>query len=1229
MSRQAGTVRDPAVKRQTRMTRKGEQMPIEKQAHDLQYKADTLLADSAHHAPLFSSQETADIHTSVKQLERQAESLTAIHNAQFNQLEPVEEHSEHSSSDIEEEEDTTSRMGSSTGTMPYGNTLSSPSPRPTQGHNHLTPPLINPQFSFNPPSAMPSGSANPVDPFTMMKAMFDQQAMANRQQQEAMLAHQTQVSRQQAETNQQLQLLLAKSLDRQLDQQDKQMQYQTSTVERQAIVDARTSIKTMRDGMNIVQYLDDFETEVGDAQIPLAKWKHILVSKLSVKAEKVCAHLINSEATYQDLKRHLLANIGPSADELCSIMHGALQAEFTDKSEAQKLQHSKYVTEQYFLGMKTDNTTIEYVAVRLFKFHCHKRFSHLIKLSKTHSFSELLEMATSFDSQLDYERTNKLHTNSYSNHKTFQKKPFCNFCKKLGHVEENCFKKQGANKFDTQQQNPTHKVSSQDNHTKPKYNKYQHKDTGIKARPATVNWGQTTKEVSSIKGSVNGHTADIILDTGAQVTVVPGKYIYEDDLTGRTIDIVGINGSPRPYQLATIPIVINKTRVEETVAVAPENQLNSKVLLANPMCDKITTTLINSYLAKNSKQQEVRATTRQQKSSSPRKTYTEQLDTSYNDDDRVSDLSYIPSSDSDDSSDETIPDNPHAPIDKCPTSSTLPSSPLLPQNQTQSSPEPYSSNPTSEHHNPILIPEPYSSNPIPELHSSTPTPEPYSSNQAPESHDSISTPELHSSNLNNNTIVTAPYSPETTSCTRDTQDKINEGLPELPIIPQGTNTQVLKQQIKDDPTLKIIRGLAHHQKNGYGWENSLIVHNNIDHTIGERKRLVIPKPKRQDLIKLAHNRSGHFSLAKTKAILNDKFTWPGISNDVRDYILSCETCKMHNKHTDKPAPYHTRPVITEPFDEIALDIIGPLPRSRQGYRYALTAICMASRWPEVYPLKDTRAEKIVNGLIDFIARNGIPSKVLTDQGSQFTSEVMAQTCQLLGTTHITTVPYRPQGNGILERFHGTLKPLLAKIASKKLDWAQFIPIALSAIRAIPCRSTGFSPAGIVFGRNTRNILDIVYEGWMNPLYAKVDITTWVHWLQEKLEVIRDAATLNNHTARLKQNTHGKYSRSDRSYKPGDMVFTRIPGCRANLQASWEGPFKIVKSVPPLNYEIQDADNTWSRVTHINNLKTYKPLPKPQPLQVQAACLVAEENSEMTQVFNKGPSLVGGPCVGYS
>ena len=460
-------------------------------------------------------------------------------------------------------------------------------------------------------------------------------------------------------------------------------------------------------------------------------------------------------------------------------------------------------------------------------------------------------------------------------------------------------------------------------------------------------------------------------------------------------------------------------------------------------------------------------------------------------------------------------------------------------------------------------------------------------------------------------------------------EDIIETLPELPITSKDTTTHTLKVQTKEDQSLKTIRGLAHHSKNGYAWENGLIFHITTDHTLGERKRLVVPKAHRLALIKLAHDKSGHFSVNKTKAIINDKFTWPGISTDVRDFILSCDKCKTYNKHSHKPAPFHMRPVITEPFDEIALDLIGPLPRSKHGNRFALTAICMASRWPEVYPLRDIKAESKVEGLIEFITRNGIPSKILTDQGSQFTSEVMAQTCQRLGITHITTVPYRPQGNGILERFHGTLKPLLAKAKSTKIDWVQFLPLALSAIRAVPCRSTGFSPSELVFGRNSRNVLDIIYEGWTNSTYSAVDISTWVSQLNDKLEILRDSATLTNTLARNKQNTHNKRSRSDRKYKPGDLVYTRIPGCRANLQASWEGPFEVTKSIPPLNYEIQDACHTWSRITHINNLKTFKPMPTPQPLQVQAACLVAEENSEMSRVLDKGPSLVGGPCIGYS
>ena len=1225
MSRQSGKARDSAARKPTRTSKRGETQ-IDKQAFDLQKKADHLLVDSETHMAILTSQDTNSLRSSVQQLENQACRMTAIHKAHSKELEMIQEKSDHSSSDIEEGEEGHSALGS-LDTERY-TLLSSPlsishtDKSPRQGEQpppqvFQPSPIINPHFTLNPPPTPPSVTASPLDPMAVMQSMFARQASANIQQQDAMMAHQALINSQQAETNQQLQLLLAKQLDRQIDHQEKQLKQQETTEERQAIADARLAIKQMKDTANIVQYLQHFESELQEAEIPPTKWKKILIGKLSTKADKVCAHLINDQtATYDDIKRYLLANIGPSMDELCNVVHGAYYSDFQDKTEAQKLQHSKYLAERYFLNCRNKE---EHLAMRLYKFHAHKKFSHQVKLTKTQSFADLLELATSFDGQLQYENTNKLHTNSYSNpgysnhrDKSTHRKPFCDYCKKVGHLEEQCFKKQGSTKSSTPQQQPINKSNFQDQQNKPRYNKYQNKETGVKVRPTTVNWSRTNDSIHSITGTVNGHTTEIILDTGAQITVVPGKLIYEDNLTGESIDIIGINGDPRPYQTAKISIIINDTEVEEVVAVAPEHQLNSKVLLATPIGQKATQQLIDGYIHKNKKQQvttnkqivtpQVQVVTRHTKPIS----YTEQLENSDNEDDRASDATYSPDSDyteAEETSDDDVLKESSAPIDKYPSSSSLPSSPLQPQTQTQSL--------DLEHSASTSNPRPYSLNLTPEFNSSS---------KLSESEDSTPTQDNSSPHPILDKDETEPYSSNLQPC---------ETLPELPITFKGTTTRQLKDQTKQDQTLKTIRGLAHHGKNGYEWDNGLIFHITSDQTLGERKRLVLPKVHRLPLIHLAHNNLGHFSINKTKAIINDKFTWPGISVDVKDFILSCDKCKVFNKHSHKPPPFHMRPVITEPFDEIALDLIGPLPRSKHGKRFALTAICMASRWPEVYPLNDTKAENIAEGLIQFITRNGIPSKVLTDNGSQFTSEVMTLTCQRLGITHITTVPYRPQGNGILERFHGTLKPLLAKAKSTKIDWVQFLPLALSAIRAVPCRSTGFSPSELVFGRNNRNVLDILFEGWTNSTFSKVDIPTWVDQLNSKLEVLRDSATLNNTVARQHQNAHGKHSKSKRTYKQGDLVYTRIPGCRANLQASWEGPFQVVKSIPPLNYELQDPQHTWSRITHLNNLKTYKPLPKSQPLQVHAACLVAEETSEMSEMFNNGPSLVGGPCLGYS
>ncbi len=99
----------------------------------------------------------------------------------------------------------------------------------------------------------------------------------------------------------------------------------------------------------------------------------------------------------------------------------------------------------------------------------------------------------------------------------------------------------------------------------------------------------------------------------------------------------------------------------------------------------------------------------------------------------------------------------------------------------------------------------------------------------------------------------------------------------------------------------------------------------------------------------------------------------------------------------------------------------------------------------------------------------------SDQGSQFTGALMQSVCKMLEIESITTTPYHPQSNGAVERFHGTLVPMLRKAITKQLDWPKYLPMCLFAVRCSPNRSTGHSPFELLLGHNVRSPVDLVRE----------------------------------------------------------------------------------------------------------------------------------------------------------
>lgn len=242
------------------------------------------------------------------------------------------------------------------------------------------------------------------------------------------------------------------------------------------------------------------------------------------------------------------------------------------------------------------------------------------------------------------------------------------------------------------------------------------------------------------------------------------------------------------------------------------------------------------------------------------------------------------------------------------------------------------------------------------------------------------------------------------------------------------------------------------------------------------------------MLSLAHDSplAGHLSHRKTGMKICEHFYWPGMWSDIKTFCKSCDKCqRMSVKGRVKPVPQKPLPIITEPFMRVAVDIVGPLsPPSSEGHRYLLTLIDFATGFPEAVPLKEITSISVAEALLTIYSRVGIPTEILSDRGAQFTSQMMEELHRLLGSKPLFTTPYHPSGNGIVERFHATLKASLRKLCSDKpREWHQYVPATLFALREMPSDRTGFSAFKLLYGRRVRGPLSILRDLWED---AKLD-----------------------------------------------------------------------------------------------------------------------------------------------
>ncbi|KAF7685984.1 Retrovirus-related Pol polyprotein from transposon, partial [Cucumispora dikerogammari] len=397
----------------------------------------------------------------------------------------------------------------------------------------------------------------------------------------------------------------------------------------------------------------------------------------------------------------------------------------------------------------------------------------------------------------------------------------------------------------------------------------------------------------------------------------------------------------------------------------------------------------------------------------------------------------------------------------------------------------------------------------------------------------------------------------------------------------------------DKAELKEISRLRDGSEFTFVVENDLLYRkciNSPNKSIVDRMSVVLPEACRPVVLSTAHESpiSGHFSHNKTLSKIATKFFWPGASVDVRNYCRSCDSCQRMSQKRTKPVPLVKMPIISVPFSRVSMDIVGPLlPSSAEGHKYILTLIDWATGFPEAVPLKTIDSISVAEALLTIFSRVGIPNEILSDQGSNFTSQLMGQLHKLLGVKPLFSSIYHAAGNGRQERLHSTLKSCLKKLCENKpKDWHRYLVATLFALRELPSDRTGFSAFELLYGRQVRGPIAVLHDLWVDREASdeQRNVFQYILDLRKNLEECAEIARANSEMAQTKFSTYHDLKAKDRSLCANDEALVLLPDNSSKLLMSWKGPFKVLKRISKVNYLLQCGQST--KVYHINLLKKY-------------------------------------------
>lgn len=325
-------------------------------------------------------------------------------------------------------------------------------------------------------------------------------------------------------------------------------------------------------------------------------------------------------------------------------------------------------------------------------------------------------------------------------------------------------------------------------------------------------------------------------------------------------------------------------------------------------------------------------------------------------------------------------------------------------------------------------------------------------------------------------------------------------------------------------------------------------------------RPYVPKEFREQIFKNLHTLS-HPGIRATRKLISSKFFWPSMNQNVNNWSRGCEDCQRSKITRHTKSDLVNFPTVSNRFHMIHIDIVGPLPPS-EGFSYLLTCVDRFSRWPEAFPLKDIRTETVFRAFFDgWVSRFGVPNTIVTDRGGQFTSHMFSEITQKLGISHNFTTAYHPQSNGLVERFHRTLKAALTCAGNEQ--WTVSLSSVLLGLRTSLKEDFGASSAEMIYGETLQ------LPGMFFKTVDDVDPTSHLATIKKVVSQLKPIEPLDHQSK-------NKVFFVNKDLNTCTHVWIRRDSYTKPLQPKYSGPFSVLqRNIKTFQVQVHNKKETIS------------------------------------------------------